>query len=167
MIDTVVQTAHHLLVHAQPADWNVMVLGAWNAAILTPAGITRRLFKVDPKTPMTVEIAMNQPGSFRVIHDGLIVDPTGGRLMISPKLCTLPELARAASLVETALSVLPETPVAAAGVNMIYALDSVSEPLRDLLSEKFDRDLSEAGYSISQYSSTKTVTYQDGRSTLS
>jgi hypothetical protein len=162
MIDTPLQPAHHPSVHAQPTDWNVVVIGAWNAAILTPAGITRRLFKVDPKTPMKVEIAMNQPGSFRVIYDELIVDPTGGRLLVSPVQCTRPDLARAANLVDTALCDLPETPVVATGVNIVYTIDSVSEPLRAVLSEGFDRQLSDAGYSISQYSSTKTVTYQEG-----
>ena len=163
MVDIHIPGGHHPPVRAQPTDWNVLVLGAWNAAILTPAGITRRLFKVDPRTPMTVEVAMNQPGSFRVIHDEMIVDPTGGRLMVSPKRCTLPELSKAASLVDVAIAALPETPVAAAGVNVGYDIDVVSEPLRDLLSEKLDRALSEASYSISQYSSKKTIEFQDGQ----
>ena len=31
--------------NVQPSEWSVIILGAWNPAILTPGGIAQRIFK--------------------------------------------------------------------------------------------------------------------------
>ena len=61
---------------AIPVNWNVVVAAAWNLAILTPDGIRKRLLELDASTPIQVEVALDTPQSFRVIHDGMIIVPS-------------------------------------------------------------------------------------------
>jgi hypothetical protein len=50
----------------KPYDWNVVVLGHWNQAILTPQGIAERLFQLPSETEIGIEVPMDAIGPFRV-----------------------------------------------------------------------------------------------------
>ncbi|MET0110029.1 MAG: hypothetical protein ABW084_14095 [Candidatus Thiodiazotropha sp.] len=68
-----------------PIDWNIVVVGAWNVAILTPEGIARRLFNLEPGTPIEVQVAMDVGAPIRVRHDNIIVQPSPTSLVITPQ----------------------------------------------------------------------------------
>ena len=97
-----------------------------------------------------------------MIHDGVSVDPNDGRLLVAPRDSTFSALEKAAKVAIRALADLPVTPVGAAGVNFRYALDSIPDPLRDLLAAKLERELSNEGYTIVQHFSRKTMAFRDG-----
>ena len=42
----------------EPYDWNVVLLGHWNRAILTPQGISERLFQLLSETEIGIEVPM-------------------------------------------------------------------------------------------------------------
>ncbi|MBN2373783.1 hypothetical protein JXL19_08350 [bacterium] len=65
-----------------PYDWNVVVAGYWNRAILTPAGIARRLFGLEPNIPVMIEVPIDGLAPYRVTHEDLTVTAVMGRLTI-------------------------------------------------------------------------------------
>lgn len=133
---------------ARAQDWNVVLIGAWNRAILTPDGIRKRLLQLPDGTPVHIEVALDRPGSFRIKHDGLVVTPGSSRLEVSLERNDFASLERASAIGQVALRALPETPVAAAGVNVRYTLTPLSNELIDLLRTPIDDVFSDAGFQI-------------------
>ncbi len=111
------------------ADWNVVVVGSWNLAILTPAGITQRLFGLKDGETTIVELPLEAPGPYRVSHNGVTVVPSPGRLEVVPRESTNEGLVAAAEIAARAVSALPETLFQAAGVNIRFRFDSVPDVL--------------------------------------
>ena len=133
--------------HARPDNLNVVISGAWNPAILTPDGIRKRLFRLPDGTPLQLEVAIDRPGSFRVIHDDVIVAPSLGQLEIAAQSNDLASLKKASEIGQMALRNLPETPVAA-GINFGFTLDPLSDDLLDLLKMPIDDAFSDDGFTI-------------------
>src|SRR5437867_4460257 len=98
-----------------PADWNVIVIGRWNRAILTPQGIVTRLFQLPPETDVGIEVPMDAIGPYRVIHDGLVVMVSSSQLIVETQEHSFPSLQRAMHIASRAMTSLPETPMRAAG----------------------------------------------------
>lgn len=102
----------------EPYDWNVVVLGHWNRAILTPIGIAERLFQLPSETEIGIEVPMDAIGPFRVSHGDLTVMVAGGRLMVEARENNFQSLERAMRVAHRAMERLPETPVRAVGFNV-------------------------------------------------
>lgn len=146
----------------EPIDWNVVVLGFWNRAILTPAGIGRRLFRVEEGTPLQVEIPLEGLAPYRVRHDGLIVTADSGRLVVATESPSFPSLERAMTAAATAIDSLPETPLSAAGFNTRY---HIHEPPADLTAAcmmSLDHRISEADLTISGRQVHRTIKFGEG-----
>lgn len=146
----------------KPSNWNVVINGAWNRAILTPDGIRKRLFKLPDGTPLLVEVAVDQPGRFRVGHEGILVSPSSQQLDISVQTNDLASIQNACQIGRTALEALPETPVAAAGVNLRYSISPVPDSLLDLVKAALDDELSDAGYTIKGSLTQRTIERSPG-----
>jgi len=147
-------------------DWNVVVIGYWNPAILTPRGIARRLFALEEGTPVMVEVPMDGLAPHRVRHEGMIVTAEGGRLSIMTEDQTLPELARAKGLATRAIRNLPETPLTAAGYNLRFRVDDPPGALLDATATTLDNSLSDAEFQIAQRTIRRSLEYHDGRLNL-
>lgn len=145
-----------------PQDWNVVVNGAWNLAILTPSGIAKRLLQLAPGTPVEVHVAVEQPGVVRVMHGGSIVTPAAGRLFVEPSPFNLQTLQAAAVIAQRALQSLPETPVSAAGVNVKYRFDALPDSLLQLVASPLDDTLADAEHTIVGRHMRRTVKWQNG-----
>ena len=101
-------------------NWNVVVVGAWNRAILTPQWIGECLFRVPRGTPLAVEVPLNVPGPWRVRHEAVAVIAGGKNLELVAEACNYATLGLAREYADRALAELPRTPVAAAGFNVRY-----------------------------------------------
>lgn len=133
---------------AEPFDWNVIVVGYWNPAILTPSGIARRLFELDQGTPIAVEVPMDGLAPHRVRHEGIIVTAEPGRLALTVEVPSLQNLERARQIAIGAMVKLPETPLTAAGFNIRLKLDDPPEQLLNATTAGTDALLSDAGFTI-------------------
>src|SRR5262245_15714431 len=102
----------------EPYDWNVVVLGRWNRAILTPQGIASRLFQLPPETEIGIEVPIDAIGPFRVSHGKLTVMVSEAQLMVEARENNFPSLERAMRVARRAMEDLPRTPVFAAGFNI-------------------------------------------------
>jgi hypothetical protein len=146
----------------EPTAWNVVVVGAWNVAILTPDGIRRRLFKLPDTTVLDVEVSVDRPGPYRVLHDGLVVVPTSRLLEVGVQTPTQAFLENASKVAQAALDALPHTPVFAAGVNIRYRYDDVPSDVLDLVRAPIDDALSDADFAILGSVSKRTLSLGKG-----
>lgn len=131
-----------------PEEWSVVILGAWNRAILTPSGISKRLFKLPEGTPLQVHVPLDVLAPFRVIHNDLSVMAGSDRLIINPDKPTFAKMGEAMKLGWTALDSLPETPVSAAGFNFKYKSTKPLESLVKLLEHSLDDLFAESEYQV-------------------
>lgn len=147
---------------SEPFNWNVVVIGAWNLAILSPDGIRHRLFELPDQASIELEMAVDRPGQFRVGHEGIVVIPTSSALEVATRVPNAESLARACGLCQQALRVLPETPVSAAGVNFRYRFAELPDHLFDLMHAPVDETLSDAEFRVTATVTRKTVALAPG-----
>lgn len=119
-------------------EWNAVVVGYWNLAILTPTGIAQRLLRLEPETPVSVEVPMDWLSPNRVRHGGLVVVAQQDRLLVAPEEPTYEGLRRACEVAATAIEALPETPLSGAGFNIRYKADNPPVDLLNATSCAFD-----------------------------
>lgn len=128
----------------QAVDWNVVVAGAWNLAILTPQGIARRMFQLEPGTPVEVQIALDGHAPLRVVHTDVMVVPSRSRVLVQPSEPSSAGVVRASKIAANAITSLPDTPFTAAGVNFGFKFDSLPalmvEANRSKLDDRLDKD---------------------------
>jgi hypothetical protein len=148
--------------NAEPVAWNVVVVGAWNVNILTPDGIRRRLLKLPEGTPLEVEVSLDRPGPYRILHAGLVVVPSSRVLEVAPQKYDLASILKAGEIARAALEALPETPVSAAGVNIRYQLAISPDDLIKLLKAPIDDAFSDADYTIESGMTRRALSYQPG-----
>ena len=146
----------------EPSVWNVVVIGAWNTAILSPDGVRRRLFQLADGMPIELQVAIDRPGHFRISHDGVVVIPTASRLEVVAANGTVTALTRAAEICQRAIAELPETPVTAAGVNVRYRFDDLPDDVLANLRAPLDEALALAGHQIANSSTKRTVEFDVG-----
>jgi hypothetical protein len=143
-------------------NWNVVVAGYWNPAILTPVGIARRLFGLAEGTPILVEVHMDGLAPYRVRHDNLTVTAEMGRLVVGADAPRYKLLDRAREVAARAIDGLPETPFTAAGYNVRI---KISDPLDELLAVAgcgVDALLSDAAFSIDSRGLQRSLKMGDG-----
>jgi hypothetical protein len=144
-------------------DWSVIVAGRWNRAILTPQGIAARLFGLNRDTPIEVEVPIDSLGPYRVSHDGLTVMATGVHLVVEPEHDAYSDLERAMRIGRTAVERLPETPLAAVGINVRYRTSDPGPGLQDLIAQTWDADLSDQLFRIRSRSVGRSIEWNEGQ----
>ena len=130
-----------------------MAIGAWNPAILTPNGIRRRLFKLENEIPIAIEVNLDEPQQYRVVHQDIGVVVTKDQVTVDLRSISPQGLQRAAEVVVNAIESLEQTPLRAAGVNLRYVGDRFDASLREKLRSPLD-DLLE-GQHLTIASATK------------
>jgi hypothetical protein len=143
-------------------NWDVVVAGYWNPAILTPAGIALRLFGLPEGTPVLIEVPMDGLAPSRVRYEDLTVTAALGRLSINADNPRYDLLDRARGVAVKAMKGLPETPLTAAGYNIRM---KISDPTNELLAATtcgIDGLLSDAAFSIKSQNLCRSLELDDG-----
>lgn len=144
------------------SDWSVVVLGAWNRAILTPSGISKRLFRLPEGTQVEVMVPIDVIAPFRVKHEDVSVSATAESLIVTPEKSTLNNLKKAMEIADRALSNLPETPVIAAGINLKYKSSQPVRALARLLQSSLDQSFSEQTIEVLSRTILRSVRWKQG-----
>ena len=147
-------------------NWTVVVVGAWNRAILTPEGISRRLFGLTEGSPIQVEVPIDGIAPYRVKHDHLIVLADSTKITIGMEECCLTNLKKAMDIGVKALLNLPETPVYASGINVRFKSEGFPAELSQLLMTKLDNSISDAGYTIAIRKVSRSLILDSGHLNL-
>ncbi len=144
-------------------DWNIVIIGDWNRAILTPKGIAERLFGLPPKTPVGVLVPLDHYGPYQVKHEEISVIAAADRVIVSPEKAEFSLLQKALSISKRAITGLPETPVTAAGINLRFSAPLPNDALAELTSHPLDNRLSDIGLTISNRSLRRAVKFKNGQ----
>lgn len=151
----------------EPVDWNVVIVGRWNPAILTPARIAHKLYELPmPQSgPLPVLVPLDGLSPYEVEHpqNGIVTLLNGNQLIIKTAEPTYDSLADAMHAGWNALRWLPETPFSAAGFNIKFRTEETTEELLNLLdNETLDSRLTELSYRIDSSHVKRTVEYKTG-----
>jgi len=149
-----------------PADWNVVVLGRWNRAILTPQGIITELFGQPEGTQFRIEVPVDCIGPYRVWYDELVVMADWNQLIVEAAQSNYESLARAMAVAHRAAETLPVTPLSAAGYNVRYRGELGSnqpQSLSEAAQHMWDSRFVDAGYPLVRRGLSRTVEWEGGR----
>jgi len=149
-----------------PAEWNVVVVGRWNRAILTPQGIITELFGQPEGTQFAIEVPVDGIGPYRVSYDDLVVMADWSRLTVEATKNDYDSLAKAMAIAHKAIENLPVTPLSAAGYNVRYRGESGGDQPRALLEavrHTWDGRFVDAGYPVAQRGLSRAVEWEGGR----
>lgn len=146
-----------------PSDWSVVVVGRWNRAILTPAGIGKRIFKLPEGTPLEVMIAIDAIAPPLVKHDKMVVVTASDRLTVQPEIHRFDEMIRACDLASNAVKSLPETPLIAVGFNVKYTTQGYVEAIDRALASEIDDRASDAQYKIIERQVHRAYEWKTGK----
>jgi hypothetical protein len=150
----------------EPGDWNVVIVGRWNQAILTPQGIASRRLQLPPETEIGIEVPMDAIGPYRVSHGDLVIMVSSVELIVEARENNFASLQRAMRIAHRAMQSLPETPVIAAGFNIRSQGSGEDELLAPLIAAtelRWDQQFVQAGYPISRRDITWVSDWQDGK----
>ncbi len=145
----------------QPFNWDVVIVGFWNRAILTPNGIAKRLFKLPEGSGIEVFVPVNSLEPSQVKHNGIFVRVEKRQLIIGTDKPSYEELIKVMKTGCNALQDLPETPVFAAGFNVRFKIDDYPE-FEEITQSSIDTQISDAGYEIVSRGLTRKIRRQGG-----
>lgn len=146
----------------KPNDWSVVVVGRWNRAILTPAGIGKRIFNLPEGTPLEVLIAIDTIAPSQVKYDGITVIAGSDRLIIRPEKLDFDNLAKSQNLAKQAIESLPETPILAVGINIKFESDEYTSLIEESVNTSLDDRLSDSGFEIKARGLHRAIVRNDG-----
>lgn len=147
----------------EPSGWNVVVLGAWNRAILTPAWIAEIVLDLPKGSPIEVLVPLDAlVTSFQVRHSGLIVIPNHDQLLVQVEKGSVESLGKAMAAMRRAIDALPRTPLQACGINIRYVSPEPGDSLVDRTRSKTEELLSERGYEVRVRRRGETMTFKEG-----
>jgi len=143
-------------------QWNSVVVGKWNPAILTPKGISDLIFDKPTEEPLEVFVPLNAFGPFKVKIDDLLLSADFDRLIIDCEKSVWETIERSRQYCCKAIDVLPKTPLAAAGFNVRYELSEPEEQFIDILNLPLDEKLSDNNFKITGRETRRTFTWKNG-----
>lgn len=145
-----------------PAEWSVVLIGRWNRAILTPAGIGKRLLELPPNTPLAVGLPIDAIAPPQVKHSTFSIVAGSDKLIVQPTVCKFDLLDKARVIACRGITSLPETPVSAAGFNIRYSSSEIPFYIESLLDASWDASLSDNGMSILSRSIERSIKWGNG-----
>lgn len=148
----------------KPSDWNVVIVGRWNPAILTPGGIKKLVFKMEDNEKVEVAVPLDGLSPYLVKHPekNITVITDVNRLLIKLENEDYQTLANAMEAGVNALESLPQTPFVAAGFNIRFNAEESPIEILDICTSTIDTKIGDLGHTISARGISRTVSYGDG-----
>lgn len=115
-----------------PYNWNVILVGFWNKAILIPNFITDKIFKLEKGTQIEVQVPVDLLAAPRIKYKEYIFFTDKERIIIETNECKTEYLIKALEYAKNVYEVLPVTPVIAVGFNIRYKIDNIDSDLHFL-----------------------------------
>lgn len=142
------------------SEWNAVVVGDWNRAILTPAWIGKHLFGLEPGTPLEVQVTLDEYRPHQVKYGGIVVMASSSQLIAKPVANEFADLGRAALVAAKAITELPRTPLTGAGINCVFKSDTPIEKLSQVTGHPADKAFDD--FKISSRGTSRALKWHDG-----
>lgn len=111
-------------------NWSIVLVGAWNTAILTPDWLTNQL---GTSGPIQIEFPIGNPlMPIRYTLNGVHLVVTRDHVVLAPSADAPEILNRIESYSRSILTVLVHTPVSAIGINFAFQEEAPSDDLKKL-----------------------------------
>ncbi|MFN8138960.1 MAG: hypothetical protein U0R49_04090 [Fimbriimonadales bacterium] len=143
-----------------PENWNVLVVGDWNPAILTPEFISSKLLGKSPGEAVELRVNIAFPGSYQIVQPQVLISPSARAFEVSCATADEVALSAAREVAAKALDVLDRTPVRAAGFNLRYSLREGSDGFD--LDALLDEMLAPVKLSVAGRFARRTLVWGDG-----
>ncbi|MGD9161455.1 MAG: hypothetical protein PVG39_23785, partial [Desulfobacteraceae bacterium] len=144
-------------------NWNAVVVGKWNPAILTPKGVAKEIFEKDENEPIDVLVPLDAMSPYKVRIDDLFISADFERLIIDCEKNDWKSLEKAMKYSHKAIDALPKTPLTAAGFNVRYELlEDPEESFFELLEIPLDNLFSDKGLQINRREVRRSLQWEDG-----
>lgn len=115
---------------AQVENWSLVLVGAWNTAILTPDWLTKQL---GASGPIQIEFPIGNPlMPLRYTLNGVHLVVTREHVVLAPSADDPVILGRMESYCKSILTVLTHTPVTAIGINFAFLEEAPPDDLKRL-----------------------------------
>lgn len=142
----------------EPGGWTAVLAGAWNKAIFTPSWIARQIFRQEEDIPVELAIAFGvDERIMRFPSKNIALQVSDARIIVVPTDLTDESLNTVNHTVESVLQVLLHTPITAVGFNFAFTTNEPGEELKRALSASDAEHLQEAGLTIRETKSAKTL----------
>lgn len=144
---------------------NLVLLGAWNTAILTPEWIIRHVPSLDGDAQVPIEISLGNPHRFRFTVKNVVVQPASLRLDLIAQQESEETYEVIANIARAIVETLPHTPISAVGHNMAFELEN-AESIRSECSDDLDelQDFyknAAAGTAVNKMRAQHVIEYSD------
>jgi hypothetical protein len=106
-----------------PEQCSLVIIGAWNPAIIQPAWLKKQ-FPTQIPDRFRLQVGAGVGPSIRIDFEDFIIDPSGGRLVFVPKKLDEVILSRIVELSNGIQERLLHTPILAAGCNFVFTLEA-------------------------------------------
>lgn len=141
------------------SGWSVVLVGAWNPAILSPAGISVHVFGLPLGQPVRVAVPLDGVSAYLVANteDTLTAYVKENRLQINLRQCRYQNLQLGLAAALRVLDVLPLTPLAAVGINLDFISPDPIPELAELTNSPADIRIAQEGMAIRVSSLQRTL----------
>jgi hypothetical protein len=156
------------IMQVKRAGWSVIIVGRWNKAILTPAGICERVFGLDTPSELEVAVPLDGVSPYRVRHPDhrLVVMVDENRLRLELQKTDYETLAYAMERGVFVMKKLPETPFAAAGFNVDFGSSEVGAESGKIVAANVDAVLAGLARDVESRRVTRSLVFKEGRLNL-
>lgn len=145
------------------SGWNVVVVGAWNIAILNPEWLGKFLFK-DSKVQVQIPLGGQVISLMRVTSAGVRVTVAPDRVIFSPVTIDDGSLKKVEQCAVDLLNQLPHTPLGGIGINFEFAETDLPEALIEHFSDPDLEKIARLGFVSEGLSQTRHLMFDEGQS---
>lgn len=145
---------------------SLVLAGAWNQAIFTPEWVAARVLEPEASRPPTgtvLKVGMTPAGgiAFEFWAKDATIAVVSGRVELRPRAASALAFEAMERYARRILSELPQTPVAAFGVNCAFNLPYAGRKLGAVVSVADANDLVAAGSAIQETTVVRRLAYGD------
>lgn len=152
----------YIIIYMQPDNWNIVVAGEWNRAIITPAWTAKTVFGLESGSTIEALVPLDGFAPYQLRHNGITLIPARGQLLFQLDKPELDFLKRGLDAARNAINDLPRTPLAACGINLRYSSSEPSSQLLDAMKCKTEKLFSDAGYKVFTRRRSDTLVFEKG-----
>jgi hypothetical protein len=155
----VLRSQRRIAMKPNTPDWNLVLAGSWNVAILNPDWLGKNVFNTNEfGAEMVIEGVFPR---LRFHFDKVLVIPAMDRVIFAARRPEDGDLLAVEEAAKRVLTLLPVTPVSGVGINLGYAEDNPSPDLTSLFAIGDNGKVSDEGLEINSTSIVRELKFED------